>query len=263
MTTSELWFDSDLNAAEHREFGAWRVSAFTRSSPYKESGNEDAIGCVAIEDGLVLLAADGVGGARGGAQASRLVLTSVAQQLERIEEASEIREAILTGFEEANQEIIDLGIGAATTVAVLEVRPDAVRSFHAGDSEVLVTGQRGKIKFRTVSHSPVSYLVEAGALDPEEALEHDERNLVSNLVGMAGMSVSVTNAAALDTRDTAIVATDGLFDNLHTDEVIEIIRKGSIEEVSALLLEKVDTRMSGAELPSKPDDLSFLIVRRG
>lgn len=70
-----------------------------------------------------------------------------------------LREAILDGIEQANQIVMDLCSGCGTTIAAVEITNQDVRPYHIGDSEILVTGQRGKIKFQSISHSPVGYAV--------------------------------------------------------------------------------------------------------
>ncbi len=61
----------------------------------------------------------------------------------------------------------------------------ALRPYHVGDSTNLLTGQRGKLEFAMISHSPTGYAMEAGVLGEEEALVHEDRHDVSNLLGAA------------------------------------------------------------------------------
>ena len=92
-------------------------------------------------------------------------------------EIANLRGAIINGFESADGAISSLGTGAAATLAVVEVQGHKMRSYHAGDSMVLVTGQRGRIKWQTIPHSPVGYAVEAGLLQQVRAeLERPARS---------------------------------------------------------------------------------------
>lgn len=101
-------------------------------------------------------------------------------------------------------------------------------------------------------------------LDAEEALHHDERHLVSNHIGMEGMRVEIGPEVVVAARDTLLLASDGLFDNVRDEEVIELVRKGDPEEAAQRLAELARRRMldptPGA--PSKPDDLTFIVYRR-
>lgn len=93
---------------------------------------------------------------------------------------------------------------------------------------ILVTGQKGKIKLHTISHSPVGYVVHAGLLDETEAMHHEDRHLVSNIIGSKDMHIEVGSTAELVPRDTLVMASDGLFDNLHLEEIAEYTKQGKL-----------------------------------
>ena len=138
----------------------------------------------------------------------------------RVRQGASTREAILSGFDRANRAVLQRGGGGATTLAVVEVRAGRLRSYHVGDSGVLVFGGRGKVRLQTIFHSPVGYAVEAGVLDEEEAMNHVDRHLVSNVVGDRSMHVGVSYPRRLRPMDTVVLASDGLFDNAYTEEVV-------------------------------------------
>lgn len=132
--------------------------------PGKETANEDAAAMIPVDESSgILVVADGVGGGRGGAQAAALAATCL-KEAPRQSHASELRlrTAILDGMESANRKILELGWGAATTLAVVEIYENVMRSYHVGDSMVLVVGHLGKIKLQTISHSPVGFAVDSG-----------------------------------------------------------------------------------------------------
>ncbi len=64
-------------------------------------------------------------------------------------------------------------------------------------------------------------------------------------------------------RDTLVLGTDGLFDNLSVDEVVDIARLGPIGEAADRLAELSQERMVNptGQLPSKPDDMSLIVYR--
>ena len=68
----------------------------------------------------------------------------------------------------------------------------------------------------------------------------------------------------LAVRDTVLVATDGVFDNLYIDEIVDIIRSGPLAAAADRLVERVRARMLGkhaAGQPCKPDDLTIVLFR--
>ncbi len=75
--------------------------------------------------------------------------------------------------------------------------------------------------------------------------------------------MSIGTAIAMQARDTLLIATDGLFDNLHKDEIIQIIRKGPLQDSAERLRQQATRRMLDKVNPYKPDDLSFILFRPG
>jgi serine/threonine protein phosphatase PrpC len=170
----------------------------------------------------------------------------------------------MNGIEAANKAVIGLGNGSATTLTVVTIEGLIARSYQVGDSEAIVVGQRGFIRLQTTAHSPTGFAVEAGFLDQREALHHADRHLVSNFLGAKDMRIDVGPPARLRPRDTILVASDGLMDNVHLDEIIELVRKGPLQTATEALIKKARDRMSNAAtgMPSKPDDLSLIVFRK-
>lgn len=211
---------------------------------------------------MVCLVADGLGGQPSGDQASAITIDLLVSKLEgNVPEPADVMQLILSGIEEANQALVDTSSGSATTLAIAEIQDNSIRSYHAGDSMVLMTGQRGKIKLETISHSPVGYAVEAGLVGEEDSLHHDERHIVSNVIGTPEMHISMGSSLTMHPRDTLLIASDGLFDNLHKEEIIEIIRKGRLQTCADRLITTARDRMQDHIDPWKPDDLSFILFR--
>lgn len=267
MASRIALLNETVEEPESFDFSSGNVVALCRGWESATRENEDALLVRMAGDSVVLAVADGAGGGPTGAKASRLTIQALEKCLG--ETSGDIRAAILDGFELANQELLSVGTGLATTLSVVELRHNdgapTFRSYHVGDSSVLVTGARGKLKLSTVSHSPVGYGVEAGLISETEALHHDDLNLVSNVVGMANMRIEMGSEIHLAPRDTVVLGSDGLFDNLHSEEVIAIARRGPLLAVVKNLRDKAVQRMAGEEpgKPSKPDDLSIIAFRRG
>jgi serine/threonine protein phosphatase PrpC len=255
--------DSNMSASDSHACGPGKAAVISARSPEKSAGNEDSAAVIRLDDDTaVLVVADGVGGLPGGEQASSLVIDGINEAAgAAMNDGTDLRDAILSAIEEANQRIIDTVSGAATTLAVVEIHDNAIRTYHVGDSMIMVVGQRGKLKMETISHSPVGYAVESGMLSEEEAINHDERHIVSNVVGSQDMHISVGIPFTLAARDTLLVATDGLFDNVHRDEITEMIRAGPLPACADRLSRYAKKRMGDRIAPFKPDDLTFILYR--
>lgn len=244
-----------------------RAAIFSVRSPVKEPPNEDAAAIIPLGDETAVLAvADGCGGHASGEQAARLAIEVLHRRLAASPSPETgLREAILDAFETANQEIDRLGIGAATTLAVAEIQGAVVRTYHTGDSDILVTGQRARIKLQTLAHAPTAYAVEAGMLDEADAMHHEDRSLISNIVGSHDMRVDLGSSMPLAARDTLMLTSDGVTDNLWTSEIVDLIRTGPLGAAGRRLATACWKRMTEPTpgQPSKPDDLTFILFRRG
>jgi serine/threonine protein phosphatase PrpC len=234
-------------------------------SSEKSTQNEDSAAIVPVNgDCLVLAVADGVGGLPTGRKASNTAVEKIREALRDVEdEDARVRTAILDGIEAANRALLEMGTGTATTLTVADIRDNQIRTYHVGDSAAWLVGQRGVIKLQTTPHSPVGFAVEAGLIDENEALNHEELHEISNVVGSNDMRIEIGPRFPIAARDTVLLASDGLFDNVLQDEIIEIIRKGPVAEAVETLWDLARRRMLGEDdsKPSKPDDFSAILFR--
>lgn len=242
------------------------IAVSTIGDPEKASPNEDSAAVIPINDDyLVLIVADGVGGMAGARQASNLTVETIGQAVQNIDETTgtKLRTAILDGIEAANQAVLDIGNRSASTLALAEIGPGYIRTYHVGDSILLLCGQRGRVKLQTTPHSPVGFAMEAGLIDENEALQHNELNLIFNVIGSTDMRIEIGSELPIAARDTLLVASDGLTDNVRQEESVDIIRKGSLEKAIVGLTEIARNRMSteATGRPSKPDDFTSILFR--
>ncbi len=260
-----MFVAEDMEAATGFEFSFGRMAAFSRSSPDKTTGNEDAAALIPISaESGVLVVADGVGGMPTGSAASRTAVETLTTNLAKLAPDQILRDAILDSIEQANRKVLDAGNGSATTVAVIEIQGNSIRPYHVGDCLILLTGQHGKLKLQNIPHSPTGYAVEAGLLDESDAIHHEERNLVSNVLGDAEMRIEIGPSIELAPRDTLVLASDGLSDNLYLEEIVKTVRVSPLPRVAAALAKTATARMQDpvAGVPSHPDDLTFILFRR-
>ena len=248
---------------------AGQLAVYTACGPGHDGPSEDAaVVLQADADTWVLAVADGVGGQPGGRHASVLALreleTALLEAPRDTDNGTWLRSAIIDGIERANRAVLDLGTGAGTTLAVAELGPGYVRPYHVGDSAVLVVGQRGRDKLQTTPHSPVGFAVEAGLLEEHEAIHHELLHIISNVIGDPEMRIEIGSELKLAERDTLVIASDGLLDNLFAEEIRDLVRTGPLDRVMRELRAGVARRMHGEEpgRPCKPDDCTVIVFRR-
>ena len=242
------------------------VSIISVADHEKPGPNEDSAAIIPVNDRyLVLIVADGVGGMAGARRASNLTVETIRKHIANSGETNgpRLRTAILDGIEAANQAVLDLGTGSASTLALAELGPGYVRTYHVGDSILLMCGQRGLLKLLTIPHSPVGFAMEAGLIDESEALQHAELNLIFNVIGSADMRIEIGSELPIAARDSLLLASDGLTDNVLQDEIINSIRAGPAGEALGAIMHLAQNRMTEEKpgQPSKPDDCTAILFR--
>lgn len=261
----KLYLGADCSGIETFLLDGGTACVYTHRAPGKLSENEDSLGLIPRADGTaVLVVADGLGGLPAGDQASSTAVRQLSRTVLTGDGGTPVlREAILDAIEQANRLVMAQGLGSGTTFAAVEIDHGAVRPYHIGDSEILITGQRGRVKYQTISHSPVGYAVEAGLIEAGDAIYHEERHLVSNIIGSNEMRVEIGPRLELAPRDTLVLGSDGLYDNIPADEIVNLVRTGPLARAAQQLLDVCGARMqhSSDVRPHKPDDLGFILFR--
>jgi len=259
-----VFIDTQLEKPELIDLKDAQVVYYVDRCPGKEGTNGDAFGIVQVSEAeVILMLADGAGGTPGGNEASGISIDKMLDNvLFKDRRKMKMRNLILDGFEEANELLLSNRTGAGTTLFVVEINSDCVRPYYVGDSEIILTGQKGKLKYQTIPHSPVGYAVEAGLMSENQAKSELSKTVVFNLVGDAEMRIELGPKMKMDRFDTLFIGSDGVTDNLKTDELVEIIRKGPLlsaaEELVSVLKKKMNDSTSKN---AKPDDVSFILYR--
>jgi protein phosphatase len=253
-------------AAEQPTHSRLVVRAVLRSDVgLVRSENQDFGACTTPQEereghpgGRLLIVADGMGGHRGGATASRLAAETVkAQYLGS--ETSDIPQALHESLARANARIYseaqanpDLR-GMGTTTSVLAVRDGHGWLAHVGDSRIyLVRGE--EIRQLTDDHSLVASMVREGLLTPKEAETHPRRNVLQRSMGVAeDVDIDVRGPIELQIDDTFILCSDGLHGVVKEDELREIAHQ-PIEQAADELLRRALQR--GA-----PDNVTVIVAR--
>lgn len=258
------YFDQDMSVPDYLEIPCGRISLISQRSPGKSTANEDAAGIVSLAgDAAVLILADGMGGHALGDVASRTAVDEVFAAVEQSAASGDlIRTGILNGFERANQAVQALGVGAGTTLSVVEISEHHARPYHTGDSLILIVGGKGRVHLQTTAHSPVGFGLESGLLDNEEALNHESSHVVLNAIGRDDMRIEIGPPVKLARRDTVLLASDGLSDNLPLAQIAEGIRKGPLNEAVEGLATACRKWMEGDSESRRPDDLTMIGFRQ-
>ena len=208
--------------------------------------------------GRLLIVADGMGGHRGGATASRLATEVVKQQYlgsETGDPATALREALTRANARIHAEAqsnADLR-GMGTTTSALVLRNDRAWFAHVGDSRIYrVRG--GEIEQLTEDHSLVASMVREGLLTTKEAENHPRRNVLQRSMGVAEeVEIDVRGPFEIQADDVFILCSDGLHG---------VVKEEEIKEHASLPLdEAADHYVKLALERGAPDNVTVLMAR--
>jgi serine/threonine protein phosphatase PrpC len=255
--------EADGRSSTHLVFQGGDLFLHSAPAPGKGRPNEDSAAVVAWGGTQgVLAVADGLGGQPGANQASGLLVRALGEMGQT--PGNELGPTLEVTLDEVNRSIMDLGVGAGTTLALVEFSAGGLRSHHVGDSIVTLVDRDGLAKLHTIPHSPVGYAREAGVLTELEALRHPDLHVISNMVGSKSMRVERSDFLPWEPGDTLLVASDGLTDNMLTEEWVEILVSAEPRLAGPALVALAEERMAeGTDtIPGKPDDLTLILYRR-
>src|SRR3989454_11761033 len=189
----------------------------TLTTPREEPGSHPGGGLMAV--------ADGMGGHRGGATASRLAVETVKTTYlgnatddvpAALREALARANARVYTESQSNAELRGMG----TTTSALVVRGGEAWFGHIGDSRIYMV-RGNEIKQLTYDHSLVATMVREGLLTSAEAENHPRRNVLQRSVGVAeDVDADVRGPIELQEGDVFILCSDGLHSVVKEEELI-------------------------------------------
>jgi serine/threonine protein phosphatase Stp1 len=221
----------------------------------KRKVNEDSI-LVRTDRGFWAVA-DGMGGHEAGDVASAKVVEALSLVPPHSAMESFVEDSI-SALQTANTDLIRLARSTqrprtiGTTIVGLVVAQDRFGCFWAGDSRAYRI-RDGEIAQLTRDHSLVQGLVDAGMLDPAEAEDHPNANVVTRAVGASETLEVDTSTGDARAGDIFLLASDGLTRVVTEDEIYSEL-SAPIEAAADNLLQTVLSR--GA-----PDNVSLILVR--
>jgi PPM family protein phosphatase len=197
------------------------IAVATRSERGARATNEDKVQVCRDGPRWLAVLADGAGGHRGGAEASRRAIESMQRSLHGA--AVEFNAAALTravaathrhvldaqngdGLDRMHSTVVALWIDAASGCALWT---------NLGDSRLYVA-RRGVLSQLTSDDSVVQSMVDAGLITPQQALAHPEKNQLIAALGIDGevRPHTVPQAVPLQAGDAFVLCSDGWWGSL-------------------------------------------------
>ena len=209
------------------------------------SRNEDHFGEFTRSDGThLLVVADGMGGHRAGATASRITVETVGEVFRATQGPPE--ETLRAALEAANTRVHDMAAataemrGMGTTAVLLLLSPDGPGFVaHVGDSRAY-RYRDDALRPLTQDHSVVAELERRGLISAEEAAVHPRRNEIMRSVGVAPTIDVEVQAIDVKPGDRYLLCSDGLSGMVDETEIAVILEGSSPEHAARALVERAN-----------------------
>jgi protein phosphatase len=169
--------------------------------------------------------ADGMGGHAEGAFASRAV-TRALSEVEQPASAAALLQSCDAKISLANAEIRSFaerngGAIVGTTVAVLLAFPEHFACVWCGDSRIYLV-RRGVLEQISRDHTEFQELIDRGALEPGEAENWPNRNVLTRAIGVFEKPETEMKDGALQSGDVFVLCSDGLTAHVEDEEILKI-----------------------------------------
>jgi serine/threonine protein phosphatase PrpC len=228
---------------------------------FEKKFNEDAVEVVELENELLAVLCDGVGGDYGGDMASKIAIKS-STYFFTTNNSSDYSERIKYALEESNNFVINHSESSellktmATTIEMLYLKDNLAFWGHIGDSRIYHL-RSGKIKQVTKDHSLVQKLLDEGFITHQQAAHHPNKNIIMKALGdNAFVEPDISKIKLNEYEDNRFfICSDGISNLLSDNELEEILNFQDMEEKKNQIVNLVKLR--GA-----PDDYSFIYIEK-
>ncbi len=241
----------------------------------KRSVNQDNYIIKEYAPGILLaVVCDGMGGARGGWEASSTAAEAFVDTMDSFIASyiteqntlectdSQIHRALRHAAFNSNKAVFhrseeDLALkGMGTTLVSALLIGSTLYTTNIGDSRLYVA-QGASIEQITHDHSYVQYLVDTGRLTPEEAKHAPNRNIITRAVGTESnvdADVFVTEIDPTAAHTYVLLCSDGLTNHLESDQLTEILIDHTAVE------EKTNALVSRANALGGTDNITAVVI---
>ena len=186
------------------------------------------------KDCLIVALCDGMGGAKAGGLASQLsnrafVSYVYAKLTSRVNRVIDYEKVLQDACKEANgvayeySQFSEEYNGMGTTIVGGVIKSNGIgHIINVGDSRAyLISRSNGSITQITRDHSLVEDLVEYGAITPEQARNHPQRNVITRAVGAEAQVEADYFSFELGAGDILLLCSDGLSNIVRDEEMLE------------------------------------------
>lgn len=208
--------------------------------------NEDAVYPDSDGSGpgpILVAVADGMGGHAAGEVASRVAIETIAASDAPVQERVGLAnlEVMKAADKRSDQHVM------GSTLTAGEFGPAGTLSVgHVGDSRLYLFRGANLLQV-TTDHSLVAEYLASGAISPEEAEQHPQRNVITRALGI-GWDITVdAHTVNLRTGDRVLLCSDGLTSMVPDDEIAAILGTQPAAQAAGWALIEAANRAGGED----------------
>lgn len=206
----------------------------------------------------LFIVADGMGGHNAGDFASRFVVKTVKEYIERSTDKNPVK-VIRDAIQHANTMLLEEAskktelIGMGTTIVVNTIAGHYAYTANVGDSRLYVIEDE-EIRQITQDHSLVEEMVRLGQISKEEARNHPDKHIITRAIGAVGSIEVDFFDYKLEPDSIILMCSDGLTNMVEDAEILQIITGDKPMEDRAQALVKAANDHGGK------DNIAVIII---
>ena len=222
------------------------------------SGNEDS----ALTSRSLIAVADGMGGHAAGEVASRIAISTLADESQAftnkdidIESADDlfstslqVIDATISEYAIENPELAGMG----TTLSALFLREGAVAALHVGDSRIYRL-RGSSFEQLSTDHTVIQELLDQGRITPADVATYPQRSVLTQVLMGDGRNQPSLSIYEVKADDRFLLCSDGLTTVL-SDKEIKSILKGKARGAA------IDALVDAAYINGAPDNVTVIVA---
>lgn len=210
--------DKGTHRAENQDY--FRVSVLSPPPRIKGARKKE-------DSALLAVVCDGIGGAKGGATASRLAVECLTEEMKKPTSRDAVG-ALTHALSVTNRSLYDTAKrdealrGMGTTMVAALTYENALAILNVGDSRIYLW-HAGHVLQLTHDHSYVQEMLDAGKMSAAEARRSAYKNLITRAVGTLARVEGDISYCYWEEGDKLLLCTDGLADVVEEREISSIL----------------------------------------
>lgn len=221
---------------------------------------------------------DGMGGAKGGNEASRIAsekfasviddfITPYIGRKDRTLHSNDVRDALLDAVEQANNAVYQYAQdhssmkGMGTTLVAALIINKNVFAVNVGDSRMYFM-KGSKIKQITKDHSYVQHLLDLGQITEKEAATFPNKNIITRAVGTENSVRADFYRESPSDGTYVMLCTDGLTNFIENEEIRKIVVDDAPKSIDQIRLSLIVRKLiDTANQNGGADNITSAIIK--